>query len=69
MPLLPTNQLAGELERAEDDFKRKVCIAEYIFQKKLAEEKDARDKYYIKYKQYKDRWQTLKAKIELAPPL
>ena len=61
-------QLVGELERAEDAFARKVCIAEFVFQKKLAEEKDARDKYYLKYKQYKDRWQTLKVKTELARP-
>jgi hypothetical protein len=31
---------------------RKVCIAESIFQKKLAEEKDTSDKYYLKYKHY-----------------
>jgi hypothetical protein len=61
-------KLLGELERAEDEFSRKVCIAESIIQKKLAKEKDASDKYYFKYKQYKDRWQTLKAKIELPPP-
>jgi hypothetical protein len=61
-------KLAGELERAEDKFTRKVCIAESIFQKKLAEEKDVSDKYYLKYKQYKDMWQTLKAEIELPPP-
>ena len=43
-------QLDGKLERAEDEFTRKVCIAESFFQKKLVEEKDARDKYYLKYK-------------------
>ncbi len=62
-------QLDRELERAEDGSTRKVCIAESIFQKKLVEEqKDASDKHYLKYKQYKDMWQTLKVKIELAPP-
>ena len=62
-------QLAGELERAEDEFTRKVCIAEYVFQKKLAGEKDASDKYYLKYKQYKDMLQTLnKTNMELPPP-
>ena len=59
-------QLAGELERAEDEFTRKVCIAESIFQKKLAEERDVSEKNYLKYKQYKDRWRTLKAEMELS---
>jgi hypothetical protein len=61
-------QLARELERVEDAFTRKVCIAESVFQNKLAEEKDASDTYYLKYKQYKDKWQTLKVKTELARP-
>ena len=59
-------QLASELERAEDEFTRKVCIAESIFQKKLVEEKDVSEKNYLKYKQCKDRWRTLKAKIQLS---
>jgi len=61
-------KLAGELEAVEDVFTRKVCIAESLFQQKLAEEKDVSDKYYLKYKQYKDRCQTSKAKMELPPP-
>ena len=61
-------KLACELEVAEDAFTRKVCIAEYIFQRKFAEEKDVSDKYYLKYKQYKVMWQTLKAAMELPTP-
>jgi len=61
-------QLACGLKRAENKFTRKVCVAEPFFQKKLAEEKDASDKYYLEYKKYKDMWQTLKAKMELPPP-
>jgi len=61
-------KLTGELEVVEDAFTRKVCIVESIFQRKLAEEKDVSDKYYLKYKQYKVMWQTLNAKMELLPP-
>jgi hypothetical protein len=60
-------KLVGELERAEDKFTRKACIAESIFQKMLDEEKNASDKYYLDYTQCKDMWQTLKAKMELPP--
>jgi len=48
-------KLAGELEAVEDAFTRKVCIAESIFQRKLTEEREVSEKYYLKYKQYKDR--------------
>ena len=61
-------KLVGELEAAKYTFTRKVCIAESIFQRKLVEKKDVTDKYYVKYKQYKDMWQTLKAKMKLPPP-
>ena len=55
-------KLANDLEAVEDAFTSKVCIAESIFQRKLDEEKDVSDKHHLKYKQYKDMWQTLKAK-------
>jgi len=43
-------KLAGELAIVEDAFTRTVCIVESIFQRKLVEEKDASDKYHLKYK-------------------
>ena len=49
---------SGELESVEEESTRKGCIAESILQRKLAEEMDRREKYYLKYKQYTDMWQT-----------
>ncbi len=47
-------KLAGEFEDGEEEYTRKVCITESIFQRRLAEKKAVSEKYNLKFKQYND---------------
>jgi len=62
-------KLASELEVDEEEYTRKVCITESSVQRMLAEEKAVSEKYYLKYKRYKDMYQTLTVARELPPPV
>ena len=61
--------LVAELGAIEDEYARKVCIVEYIFQRMLAEEKVASEKCYLKYNLYMDMYHTQKAAKQSSPPM